>query len=64
METYNGHEIIGKEVLYQQGCFTRTAYWLRGWVPGLTGINHYIWGHTGRETTIVVDAIKAISTVG
>ena len=57
MHTLYGHEIVGQQTLYQQGCFRRVKYWLRGHVKGFVGLARYIHGLTGPETEVIIDSI-------
>jgi hypothetical protein len=43
--------VLSEEVIYQNGCFRRVRYYLRGWI--YFGINsHWVYGYTGKETWI------------
>jgi hypothetical protein len=58
METKWGLEIVGKEVVREDGAFVRTRYWLRGHHYNFGFYAKYIQGLTGPETVVLVDTIK------
>ena len=56
--TLEGHEVIGHETIYVDGCFRKERYWLRGWVRGIkNGIVTYTKGWSGEETIVTVTTI-------
>jgi hypothetical protein len=58
MQTLYGCEVLSQRVIYEQGCFRRTRYWLRGHVRPFDIYGRYIWGMTGPETVIDVETIR------
>ena len=58
-----GHEVIGHEVVYQDGCFTSEKFWVRGWQKDVPGFPQYVQGYTGRETVITRHTIRPMTIV-
>jgi hypothetical protein len=58
-----GHHVVGHEVVYRNGCFTRERFYLHGWVkakfPGWVSYTH---GWTGPETVVTIETIKPLHT--
>ena len=52
-------EIVGEQVLYQNGSFRRVRRWIRGWHPEL---GQLMMGFTGPETVMEVDSIRPMGT--
>lgn len=50
-------EILGQEILYQQGSFSRVRRYLRGWYPELGVLSQ---GLQGQETIVEQDVIRPI----
>jgi hypothetical protein len=55
--TLYGREVLDKLVVYEQGYFRRTRYWLRGHEPLFERYGTYIQGITGPETVIEISDI-------
>lgn len=55
--TLDGHEVIGHEVLCENGCFQKERYWIKGWVKTSHKQVQYVHGYSGRETVITVERI-------
>lgn len=55
------YEVLHSVVLYQNGCFTRTKYWLRGWHPNLP-YSRRIMGWSGKETEYISETITGRET--
>lgn len=59
---YEGHKVIKREVICDNGCFQRTRYWLHGHIHGLQRkdvVVRFIEGYTGKETEVTHDTIIA-----
>jgi hypothetical protein len=52
-----GFPVVGHQVVYQNGCFRRVRYWLKGHVPGFNLYAKFITGLTGPETVIEIEQI-------
>jgi len=52
---------VGRQVIYQQGCFSRVKIWYAGHIKGINGILTHGW--QGEEQTMVTrDVIMPIHT--
>ena len=52
---------VGREVIFQQGCFSRVCIWYAGHIKGIGGVLTHGW--CGEEQTMVVrDIIKPVAT--
>jgi hypothetical protein len=59
-----GAEVIGHEVLHENGSYRRVRYWLRGTVRRTKNWSvKYIDGWSGTETQVDVDEIVPIETI-
>lgn len=56
------YQIVGEQILYEQGCFRRIKFWIKGWVNIPNG--QTIWGWSGKETVVVITQIKPTVIVG
>ena len=52
---------IGREVIFQQGCFTRARIWYDGWIPNINGTFTRGW-RDEKQTMVVRDIIMPIAT--
>lgn len=62
---FNGHPVLDRQTLYEQGCFRKERLWLPGWqdIRGQNLTIRYIWGFTGKETEITRDLITPIGII-
>ena len=52
---------VGREVIYQQGCFSRVRIWYDGHIKGIKGVLTH--GFRGEEQTMVTrDVIMPVAT--
>lgn len=49
-------DVLDSKVIYQNGAFTRTKYWLKGHIKGLP-YSRFIQGYTGPETEYISETI-------
>lgn len=60
----HGHEVIGHQVVNQNGCFSIEKFWIRGYVRGLPERQvAFVKGWQGEETCITRDIIRPYRTV-
>ena len=52
-------EIVGEEIIHQQGCYRRLRRWVKGWHPEL---GQLMFGLSGPETVMEVDSIRPMGT--
>jgi hypothetical protein len=52
-------EEVGREVLYQQGCFSMVRIWYNGHVPNINGIFTYGWRRE-KQTVVTKSVITPI----
>jgi hypothetical protein len=52
---------IGRQVIYQQGCFSRIKIWYDGWIPNIHGVFTRGWQNE-KQTVVSKDAITPIFT--
>ena len=58
-----GAEIVGQEVLHENGSYRRVRYWLKGKVTGTKNWStKYVQGWSGTETQVDVDEIVPTRT--
>jgi hypothetical protein len=61
--TFEGHEVIGHEIVVEQGSFRKERFWLAGWINIDTrGAVQYVHGYSGKETMITIDYIRPLVT--
>lgn len=55
-------QIVGREILEQQGTYRRERIWIAGWHPELcrSHLARLTFGLTGRETVLDRDAISPV----
>jgi len=59
----HGHEVIGHEIEYQNGCYSREKYWINGWHHDLNERVQFVTGWKGEPQTLITrDVIKPIHT--
>jgi hypothetical protein len=52
------YKVIGAEVAYQNGCYSRVRYWFRSWIHDFPGWPTFTNGWSGPETIITIDHIQ------
>jgi hypothetical protein len=52
-------KIVGRQILHEQGCYSRQRVWYEGHIRGINGI--WTWGFQGEPQTMKeIDVIKPL----